>query len=131
MKKLILFLTVVLLHASCHKNDKTYPTYFYVNADQDEGVYSLYINKVYKGDLPYFKLKMDEITDSIKAKCLFLNLKEGTYKIEARDATGAPKVQSTMKFKISSRRTSVESSGGMGGTGVLFKNDQFVIALSY
>ncbi len=128
----ILSAAIILFFTQCRKDDRPdgglYNTNFYSASKGDAGTLYLFIDNQPKGELPYFS-EQPACNDSTgdKTKPIYLQLKSGDYKIEAKDASG--NIKSSGEIFISKNKMS--SSGGVGGQLMSMKDDCLVIGLSY
>jgi len=125
---LIAFSTLVLL-TQCKKNDIIYNSYFYTTMPSSETELSLYLDKKYRGEIPYVKNKPTCDNDTSKQKALFLNLKPGKYKLEAKNKQGD--IKSSATIKVTEKILSASSGGGGGGTTSNKEGECLIIGVFY
>ena len=106
MKTIITAFTAImslLLLTQCKKDNTVFNSYFYTSMDEKDVQLSLYIDKQYKGELPYLTRKPSACdNDTLKQKALFLALQSGKYTVETKDKQGNIKSSFTLKIKSNS-----------------------------
>lgn len=119
MKKLFLFsiLFMVVGIQSCKKRD-AYAAHFF-QSDGASKRYTLKIDGVDEGKLPYKPAFVESCPESTDTTCLHLQLYEGRYKYEVLDEAG--NTISEGKFKATDRTTS--NSGIVGYSQIKFTED--------
>lgn len=120
------FLSAIPLVLSNCKKDKNYQSYFYTDVKSDTPLY-LYVDEEYKGKLPVMTVKPTFENDTLKQKALYLTLKTGKYKIEAKDADGSVMSSGTVKFC----ENKAASTGKAGGQSVDISKDVVIVGLRY
>ncbi len=120
-------LLATLLFTQCNKDDnsKVFNARFYTT--KANGKLSLYVDDVYKGELPYFSNAPDcGATYSDAQKPLNTQLPSGEYRIAGKNSQG--QVTSYGIMKIS--RNKMSASGGIGGMSLNSSEECLTIGLS-
>ena len=125
------FALTILLFTQCRKNEPssntTYSAHFWTSMQSNDGELKLYIDNVYKGDLPYLAYKPDCSNNDLNQKLLSFPLPSGKHFIEAKDVHGNVKSSSNMKIETNSQSV----SGGEGGMGSVSTGTCLVVEMFY
>lgn len=131
MKKSILFssaaLLTVLLFMSCGKGKTIYNAHFWTSKDTSEVRLSLFIDDEYKGELPY----LEQEPGCGSENTLSFPVEEGKHSIVAKNVQGVIKSSGTARIRNNARRTSLSSSGGMGGQDIYLNDDCLIVKIYY
>ena len=128
--------TMALLLSQCKKDDATnsdFNAHFWTSVENnDSSALSLYINNVYKGELPY--LASNPACGNADSITLSLTLPSGTYQLAAKDKQGITRTSSSFKIWKNNEETGMEVSsipGYYGGCAVISEGNCVIVNLFY
>lgn len=117
----------VLLLTQCSKDETMYNAHFWTSNDTSQVRLSLYIDNVYKGELPY----LTSAPGCSSEGPLSFPMESGKHDIVAKDAQGNIRSSGTVKMKRTAQRSSMSSSGTLGGQDLYSNNDCLIVKVYY
>lgn len=117
----------LLLLTHCSKDRTVLNAHFCSGKDTAEVKLSLFIDGTYKGELPY----LAGMPGCNSEGMLSLSLEPGAHELTAKDSQGKVRSSGTVKIKRTSQRSSMSSSGSMGGQDISLQGDCLLVKFYY
>jgi hypothetical protein len=125
INKIITAVFAIIFLCNCAKKHDYFNTYFYTDKLNGEGELRLFLDDSDVGPLPVLNVRLICENDSTKNKALLRRLKSGKYKLAVKNLKGETKSEGTVKFS----KSSVSSSGGIGGQEISISGDCAIVRL--